>query len=79
MCVLGFGNVPPGVSKEKGMWKNKYILGLNMTQDQESLGLIHPCLHKQKKKRIPAFYHKSEIQEEYGEFSLAGFSPGLQF
>lgn len=50
-----------------------------MTQDQGSLGLIHPCLHKQKEKRIPAFHHKSEIQEASGEFSLAGFSPGLQF
>lgn len=50
-----------------------------MTQDQGSLGLIHPCLHKQKEKRIPAFHRKSEIREESGEFSLAGFSTAFQF
>lgn len=47
-----------------------------MTQDQGNLGLIHPCLHKQKEKRIPAFHPKSEIQEESGDL---GFSPGFQF
>lgn len=34
-----------------------YIYGLNMTQDQRNLGLIHPCLHKQNENRILAFYH----------------------
>lgn len=50
-----------------------------MTQDQGSLGLIHPCLHKEKEKRIPALHHKPEIREASGEFSLTGFSPGFQF